>query len=126
MQGPERLGPFRAEYNRNKKKIMMTQSVCGICGRPVDKTLRYPDPMAPTVDHIVPIAKGGHPSDIDNLQLAHFCCNRAKSDKLTLQAEKVLNETKQTYKGQAGGAAGSPATNRNLPQSRDWAHYKSE
>ena len=23
-------------------------------------------------DHIIPVAKGGHPSDLDNLQLAHY------------------------------------------------------
>ena len=31
----------------------------------------------------LPVAKGGHPSDICNLQLAHMSCNRQKSDKLT-------------------------------------------
>lgn len=60
----------------------MSQSVCAICGRPVDMELKAPDPMAPTVDHIIPINKGGHPSDINNLQLAHWICNRMKSDKL--------------------------------------------
>lgn len=74
-------GTFRQAFTKNKRKILMSQDTCGICGRPVDKSLRYPDPMCATVDHIIPIAKGGHPSDITNLQLAHFCCNRLKSDK---------------------------------------------
>lgn len=60
----------------------MSQSICAICGRPVDMELKAPDPMSPTVDHIIPINKGGHPSDINNLQLAHRICNRMKSDKL--------------------------------------------
>lgn len=60
----------------------MSQDVCAICGRPVDKSLKNPHPLAATVDHIIPIAKGGHPSDISNLQLAHRQCNRAKSDKI--------------------------------------------
>lgn len=59
----------------------MTESVCAICGRPVDMSLKAPDPMSPTVDHIIPVTKGGHPSDINNLQLAHWYCNRMKSDK---------------------------------------------
>lgn len=59
----------------------MSESICAICGRPVDMGLKAPDPMAPTVDHIIPVSKGGHPSDINNLQLAHWICNRMKSDK---------------------------------------------
>lgn len=69
-------------YARNRKRIMMSESICGICGRPVDMSLKAPDPMSPTVDHIIPINKGGHPSDINNLQLAHWICNRMKSDKV--------------------------------------------
>lgn len=81
-------GPFHKEFVKNRKKILQTQDVCAICGRPVDKTLRYPNRMAPTVDHILPLNKGGHPSDINNLQLAHFICNRLKSD--TIIASKPI------------------------------------
>lgn len=105
-----RLGVFRQEFERNKKKILMTQDICALCGRPVDKTLKYPHPMSATIDHIIPIDRGGHPSDIENLQLAHFACNRAKSNKL---AESV-------------GVVIETITNRDLPQSMDWTAYKSK
>ncbi|MBQ1575175.1 MAG: HNH endonuclease, partial [Clostridiales bacterium] len=72
----------RGAYEAARQKILKTQTVCGICGKPVDFSLKYPHPMSATVDHIVPVSRGGHPSDIDNLQLAHRCCNRQKSDKL--------------------------------------------
>ena len=75
-------GVHERPYRRNRKKILATQSVCAICGRPVDMSLKSPDPMSATVDHIIPVSKGGHPSDINNLQLAHWICNRMKSDKL--------------------------------------------
>ncbi len=52
------------EYRRNRKRVLMSESICALCGRPVDMELKAPDPMAPTVDHIIPINKGGHPSDI--------------------------------------------------------------
>ena len=74
----DRIGEHRTALEKNKKYILKTQEVCGICGLPVDKSIKYPDPMSPTVDHIIPIAKGGHPSDLANLQLAHRCCNRKK------------------------------------------------
>lgn len=41
---------------------------CGICQKPIDMGLRYPDPLAPTVDHVWPFALGGT-HDIENLQL---------------------------------------------------------
>ena len=75
-------GGNRAAFENARKKILATQTVCGICGKPVDFSYRYPHPLSPTVDHIIPVAKGGHPSDLSNLQLAHRCCNRQKSDKL--------------------------------------------
>lgn len=46
--------------------------VCAICGKPV-KFKKM------TVDHIVPLSKGGT-NDRSNLQLAHLSCNRAKAD----------------------------------------------
>lgn len=107
----DQIGAHRAAYARNRKRIFATQDYCGICGKPIDKSLKSPDPMAGCIDHIVPIAKGGHPSAIDNLQLAHWTCNRQKSDKLfrePTQKEPVV------------------LGNRNLPQSMDWASYRSE
>ena len=82
-QRADHVGETRTAYLKNARRVIMAGEVCGICGRPVDKSLKYPDPMAPSVDHIIPISRGGHPSDIDNLQLTHWCCNHAKSDRLT-------------------------------------------
>lgn len=107
---PDKDGAHRTAADRNRKKIMATQTVCGICGKPVDKSLRYPHPLSPCVDHIVPIARGGHPSDISNMQLAHWTCNRAKSDKL-LKRHKNADED-------------AVLSNRVLPQSCDWAAYR--
>ena len=99
---PERNPNIRPLFEANKKIILATQTVCGICGKPVDKSIKYPDPMSPVVDHIIPLAKHGDPVSLDNLQLAHRYCNRMKSDKM-------------------------PETNNNknrdvcaLPQSKNW------
>lgn len=106
---PDHDGTHRLAFERNKKKIYATQTVCGICGKPVDFSLKYPHPLSACIDHIIPLAKGGHPSDLDNLQLAHWCCNRAKSDKLTRQ---LVQETDEVI------------SNRILPQSCDWTAYR--
>ena len=118
---PDKDGTHRLAFERNKKKIYATQSVCGICGRPVDFTIRYPAPLSPCIDHIIPVAKGGHPSDIDNLQLAHFACNRQKSDKMIMNAGAQPSDGRRT-----GTAAAQPETvgNRNLPLSMNWMEYR--
>lgn len=108
--GAERYGTHRGTFEKNKKKIYATQTVCGICGKKVDFTQRYPNPLSPCIDHIIPIAKGGHPSDIDNLQLAHWTCNRQKSDKLI---------EKKTFEDDSSDII----SNRVLPQSMDWSNY---
>ena len=106
----DRSGEHRRAFEKNKQKIMATQDTCGICGRPVDKSLRYPHPLAPSVDHISPVSRGGHPSDIANLQLAHWICNRQQSDKMTRPLE--AEEDKQ-----------DEVNNRNLPLHCDWKRY---
>jgi len=39
-----------------------------------------PHPLAPTIDHVVPLAAGGL-HEPANVQLAHFLCNARKSDR---------------------------------------------
>ena len=108
IKRPDKEGKHKAQFDKNKKRIYATQTICGICGKPVDFTKKYPHPLSPCIDHIVPIAKGGHPSDIDNLQLAHWICNREKSDKLF---------SKQTFEKES--------KNNMLPLTIDWLKYKS-
>lgn len=91
----DHIGQHRVQFERNKKIIFATQEYCAICGRRVDFSIKYPDPMCPTVDHIIPLDKGGHPSDIANLQLAHMSCNRQKGSKL----RKAVVPVKQEQRG---------------------------
>lgn len=107
---PDKKGAHRQTYELNKRRIMATQDICGICGNPIDPELKYPHPMAGCVDHIIPIAKGGHPSDIANLQKAHWYCNRQKSDKIIkATASPAIEE--------------EVIDNRQFPQSFDWKNY---
>src|SRR5687768_12991217 len=50
---------------------------CGICGEPVDPSLRSPDPRSASVDHIHPKALGGLDQE-SNVQIAHLRCNVRK------------------------------------------------
>lgn len=93
----DHVGAHRTAFEKNRKIILATQNVCGICGREIDPAYKYPHPLSPTVDHIVPIGKGGHPSDISNLQAAHRWCNRWKSDRVgaTLRRESKKENEKE-------------------------------
>ena len=101
----------RAAFDKARRVILSTQEVCGICGKPVDFSYKYPHPLSPTVDHIIPVSKGGHPSDLANLQLAHRCCNRAKSDKLVEKKNIVPDKV---------------LSNRLLPLHCDWLAYRAK
>lgn len=55
--------------------------ICQLCGLPVDPKLRYPDYMSASLDHIMPLAKGGT-HETANVQLAHWICNSRKRDQI--------------------------------------------
>lgn len=55
--------------------------VCGLCGEPVGRMLRWPDPQSPSLDHILPLSRGGHHIRV-NCQLAHLQCNLKKNNKM--------------------------------------------
>lgn len=103
-------GVYRRQFDKQRAKLKKyaesNGAVCHICGQPIDTRLKYPDPWSMTIDHIVPINKGGHPSDSDNLAVAHFRCNRLKSDKL-------ISNT----------PGGTSVGNRTLPISTDWSQF---
>lgn len=51
---------------------------CGICGHPIDKALRWPNPLSASLDHIQALSAGGQHSRM-NVQAAHLRCNLTKN-----------------------------------------------
>lgn len=93
----------QATFRKLSKVIYGSQSICGICGRPVNFDKVFPDPWSKTIDHIIPVTKGGNPIALENLQLAHLQCNRIKSTRLLQPQIKEKS-----------------VSNRDLPLSFDW------
>jgi 5-methylcytosine-specific restriction endonuclease McrA len=54
---------------------------CAVCSEPIDLTLLRTSKMGLTVDHWIPLSKGGS-DDMSNLRPAHWICNRRKSNSL--------------------------------------------
>jgi 5-methylcytosine-specific restriction endonuclease McrA len=50
---------------------------CRLCGKPIVREAVVPDPLAATLDHILPLALGGAHA-YANVQTAHFICNSLK------------------------------------------------
>lgn len=87
-----------------RKRVLAEESICALCGDPVDKTLTgtpgthykncatpnchgcIPHPMRAEVDEIIPRAKGGSPYERSNTTMMHRKCNQFKSTKSLEQA----------------------------------------
>lgn len=82
------------------------EGICYLCGKPVDKNdFNITDdgwfvagPSYPSVDHVVPLARGGI-NDMSNARLAHCRCNALKSDRL-------LEELVDAHAPAPGGTSG--------------------
>lgn len=60
---------------------------CSLCGDSVDITLHKNNPLAPNLDHIIPISKGGTHTR-RNISLTHRVCNIKKAD---IEPEKIAH-----------------------------------
>jgi 5-methylcytosine-specific restriction endonuclease McrA len=65
-----------------RKWVLATQDHCALCGLPVDKSLKTPHPMSAEVDEIVPVSRGGSPTNRNNVQLTHRVCNQRKGARM--------------------------------------------
>lgn len=55
--------------------------LCGICKQTINLTIKHPHKMSLSIDHILPISKGGNNFQ-SNLQPTHLICNLLKSDNI--------------------------------------------
>lgn len=107
---PDFDGNERGIYQHNKAILRKTSTVCALCGMPIDKSLRYPNPMSISIDHIIPVALGGR-STIDNLQATHLICNKEKGKKVLARPQDGESKVKPKDRGKV------------IPQYIDWANY---
>lgn len=53
------------------------KNICHLCGKKVKAGTKVPHPLAPTLDHLIPLAAGGT-HEPANVATAHFICNSRK------------------------------------------------
>lgn len=85
---------------------------CCICGEPVNKKLAGTHPLGPTLEHVIPLARGGqhHPN---NWGLAHRRCNTEKGDRLPEELPHFAGVNPE------GEGSKNLSTNPTPPQSPD-------
>ena len=83
MSNAWQFKPGNPEYERyihsSHWRHIADNGVCGICGLPVSYDKSPSDIWAATIDHIVPLSRGGK-HELSNCQLAHRLCNSTKQD----------------------------------------------
>ena len=91
-ENPERYSELHAASERRRRAwkaggssesylladlLVRDQYRCYLCGDQIDAALAHPDPLSPSVDHIVALANGG--SDLrTNVAATHLICNIRK------------------------------------------------
>lgn len=72
---------YSSVLNQRQKRAVAERDEwrCYLCGFAVDPELRWPDDLAASVDHVVPVSRGGS-HRMANLRLTHWRCNRDKAD----------------------------------------------
>lgn len=63
---------------RLRERVRREESICWLCGGPIDPELRAPHPYSFTVDHVQPVALGGSELDRGNCRAAHRIHNQQR------------------------------------------------
>lgn len=57
--------------------------ICQLCEESISRDATYPDLMSPSIDHVIPLSRGGEHS-YANTQTAHLRCNISKGNREAL------------------------------------------
>lgn len=81
-----RQGKIRVAVNKLSVREVWERDrgVCQLCRKKIDWKLSWPDRKSMSVDHIIPLSKGGTDEAV-NVQAAHLGCNCRKCNKLGSQ-----------------------------------------
>lgn len=81
-KGVTRRGYLSESRVSVEQLVSIHGSDCSLCGEDIDILLPRTSKWGATIDHRIPLSKGGS-DELDNLQLAHWICNNRKGNKVT-------------------------------------------
>lgn len=70
---------------------------CYLCGKPISKRQKAPHPKSPSLDHVLPVCKGGGHT-LENVKAAHLQCNQSKGGKTLEEYRKYCEQRENTQK----------------------------
>lgn len=78
-------GRSTSRRDKHRRTIAKDRPPCALCHEDIDWTADHLHPLSYTIDHVIPIAKGGPdelflPDGTPQIVAAHRKCNRAKGD----------------------------------------------
>ena len=62
---------------------------CSLCGKKIDTKARHPEPLALTMDHIIPVSQGGDDAPY-NVRACHSVCNSSKGNRVHGNGEQLM------------------------------------
>ena len=85
-----RISKLKIPFETINEKIVYFRDgwICQICHKKVNKRLKHPHSMCASLDHIVPLSKGGT-HIYANVQLTHLKCNQIKKTNILPQGEQL-------------------------------------
>ena len=70
---------------------------CWMCGLPIRYDAPAGHPLSLELDELVPVSKGGSPTDPDNVAPAHRCCNQWRSDRSVATVRAMRDEALRRF-----------------------------
>lgn len=94
---PDRIRELGVRHASRRRALKLTTSVedftvtqvrllygdvCYLCGDRINFRLKHPHPGSPSLDHVIPLARGGTHT-LDNVAMTHWRCNHKKNARET-------------------------------------------
>ena len=79
------------------RRVRALGEPCWICGLPIDPTLPAGHPLAFELDELVPVSRGGSPTDPSNVAPSHRCCNQMRGDRAVAAIEAARDEARRRF-----------------------------
>ena len=89
----------RRSYRRDVlwKRVRALGQPCWICGLPIAYDAPSKTPLSFELDELVPVSKGGSPTDMANTAPSHRCCNQWRSDRSVSAVERIRAEVRARF-----------------------------
>lgn len=89
----------RRSYRRDVlwRRVRSLGMPCHICGLPIDYGLPSGHPLCFELDEVVPVSRGGSPTDMSNTRASHRCCNQWKSDRRMADVVRIRDEVRKRF-----------------------------